>query len=236
MMRVAALVLLAAGCLPAADLDKKLAALVEAGPMVTGGALGVHVVNLTTGKSVYAFNESLLFLPASNMKLFTAALTLSRLGGEYRYETKLVREESGSLVLVGSGDPSMSMRGYPFGAAAQTPLRAIEELVEQAIAAGLRQVDGDVVGDDRRYPWSPYPESWTADDARRDFGAPVSALALDDNAVAIVVRPGVRAGELAHVELTPEFEYFTISNRVTTIAGTSDQVRVVRVPDRVRLS
>lgn len=217
----------------AADLAQRLTALVESAPAAVRGVSGIHVVDLTTGMPVYSYNENQLLLPASNMKLFTAALALSRLGPYYRFETLLIREPAGSLVLVGGGDPSMSGRVYPYDAKSKPlpSLHAIEELADQAVASGLRQVDGDVVGDDRRYIWSPYPESWTADDAQHDFGAPVSALTLNDNVVTLTVRPGARAGDLAHVELDPPFEYFLIDNRVSTVdvngAGT---LRVTRVP------
>ena len=232
-MRYALLLAALAMNCSAADLAQRLAALVESAPAAVRGVTGVHVVDLASGSPVYAYNENQLLLPASNMKLFTAALALSRLGPDYRFETRLVREPSGSLILIGGGDPSMSGRVYPYDAKSKPlpSLHAIEELADQAVAAGLREVDGDVVGDDRRYIWSPYPESWTADDAQRDFGAPVSALTLNDNVVTITVRPGARAGDLARVELDPPFEYFLLDNRVTTVdvngAGT---LRVTRVP------
>lgn len=227
-MKAALLLMAAVVSLTAADLDKKLASLLESAPSAMAG---VHVVDLATGKQVFARNSTQLFLPASNMKLFTAALALSRLGPEYRFETKLIREVSGALVLVGSGDPSLSARVYPYDAKAPTrpPLRAIEDLVDKAITAGLTRVDGDVVGDDQRYQWSPYPESWTADDAQHDFGAPVSALAVDDNAVAIAISPGAR-GELPRAEVTPGFEYFTILNRAMTAAGSGDSIELKVLP------
>jgi len=232
-MRPALLVAALALNCSAADLAQRLTALVESAPAAVRGVSGIHVVDLASGMPVYGYNENQLLLPASNMKLFTAALALSRLGPDYRFETRIVREPSGSLVLVGGGDPSMSGRVYPYDAKSKPlpSLHAIEELADQAVAAGLRRVDGDIVGDDRRYIWSPYPESWTADDAQHDFGAPVSALTLNDNVVTLTVRPGARAGDLARVELDPPFEYFLIDNRVGTVdvngAGT---LRVTRVP------
>ena len=229
MRRAVVLILASAGLCAAADLAQRLATAVQSAPASVRGVTGIHVVDLASGATTYASNENQLLMPASNLKLFTAALALSRLGPDFRFETSLVREPSGSLVLVGSGDPSMSGRVYPYDAEAKPipSLHAFDEIAEGAVAAGLKVVEGDIVGSDTRYAWSPYPESWTADDSQHDYGAPVSALALNDNFVTITIRPGARAGDLAHVEIDPPFEYFSVDNRVTTGAGT---LRVTRVP------
>lgn len=230
MIRVAAALALSLAPLHAASLNERIAAIVAAAPTSVRGAVGVHVVDLASGKPVYARNSEQLFLPASNMKLFTAALALTRLGPNTRFETRLLREPGGALVLQGGGDPSISGRVYPFSATAPSlpTLQAIDELAEQAVAAGLTRVDGDIIGDDQRYPWSPYPESWTADDSVHDYGAPVSALTLNDNFVTIAIRPGTRTGDLARIEIDPAFEYFIIDNRVAT--GTKDDLSVTRIP------
>lgn len=209
-----------------ADLEQRIAVAMAKAP----GFVGVHVVDLATGKVVYARNANQLFLPASNMKLFTAALAFERLGSAAQFTTHFLRDEDGSLVLQGGGDPSLSGRVYPYSTTATPPatLHAIDDLADQAVAAGLMRIDGNIVGDDRRYPWSPYPESWTADDSVHDYGAPVSALTLNDNFVTIAIRPSARPGELARIELDPGFEYFIIDNRIAT--GTKDDISITRVP------
>jgi D-alanyl-D-alanine carboxypeptidase/D-alanyl-D-alanine-endopeptidase (penicillin-binding protein 4) len=201
-------------------------------PISARATLGIHVLDLKTGKTLYARNENRFFLPASNMKIFTGALALEKLGPNHRFVTQLVRDPAGNLVLIGGGDPSMSGRAYPYkvGAPVGNPLRAIEDLATQAVAAGLEQVDGDVIGDDRLYPWSPYPPSWTQGDAQGEDGAPVSALTINDNLIGVTIRAGV-LGEPAQLTLTPALEYFAIDNRVITVAGKGEpRFLVNRVP------
>ena len=169
------------------------------------------------------------------MKLFTAALALERLGPDYRMTTRLVRAPSGDLVLVGGGDPSMSGRAYPYQkdtpAPKPNPIQAIEELADQAVAAGIMRVDGDIVGDDQFYPWAPYPPSWTEDDMIGEDGAPVSALTVNDNVIALSIHPAARAGDLAAVSLEPAIEYFAVDNRVLTVAGEKEaRIRFTRQP------
>jgi D-alanyl-D-alanine carboxypeptidase/D-alanyl-D-alanine-endopeptidase (penicillin-binding protein 4) len=225
--------ILAALALRGADLAHRLEAAVDSSRLAQHAGIGIHVVDLATGRSLYSRNEKRLFLPASNMKLFTSALAIQTLGPDYRFTTRLIREASGDLALAGSGDPSMNGRAYPYSAKA-TPmpgLAAIEQLADQAAINGLRRVEGDIVGDDRLYPWEPYPPSWTQDDAIHESGAPVSALSVNDNFIAISIAPGTSVGDNARISLEPPLEYYAIDNRVATSPGAGPaHVAVTRIP------
>lgn len=216
----------------AADLQRAIDVLLDASP-VARASVGIHVLDLKTGAALYSRNADRLYLPASNMKLFTGALALERLGPDYLFTTRLVRAPSGDLILVGGGDPSLSGRAYPYqkDAPAANALRAIEDLADQAIAAGVQRVDGDIVGDDQFYPWAPYPPSWTEDDMIGEDGAPVSALTVNDNVTSLSIHPAAEAGELAVITFDPAIEYYAVDNRVLTVAGSREaRIRLSRVP------
>jgi serine-type D-Ala-D-Ala carboxypeptidase/endopeptidase (penicillin-binding protein 4) len=210
-----------------------------------GGHVGINVIQLSTGKTLYHRNEDQLFLPASNMKLFTSALALLRLGPDYRFTTRLRLETpddstaagdpkrggelipGGDLILIGGGDPSVSGRVFPYDkdSGAGPGLRAIEDLADQAVKAGLTRVNGDVVGDDRLYPWAPYAPNWTQDDTLREFGAPVSALTVNENTMTLLIRPGSHAGDMAELALDPAIEYYAIDNRLVTVGARAGNPR-----------
>lgn len=199
---------------------------------------GIHVVDLGSGRTLYAKNENHYFVPASNAKLFSTALALLRLGPEHRFRTLVLAEKrpdgagrlAGDLILYGGGDPTLSGRPLPYrrGAAPGEPLAALEELASQAVAGGLRRVEGDIVGDDTAYVWEPYPDGWAQNDTIWEYGAPVSALTVNDNAIALTIRPGARAGDPARLMLRPALEYYAIDNGVRTTEGGARRIRVDR--------
>jgi D-alanyl-D-alanine carboxypeptidase/D-alanyl-D-alanine-endopeptidase (penicillin-binding protein 4) len=216
-----------------ADLKSKIDELVSKTPALGNAFIGLQVVSLPSGRVLYERNPDRLFVPASNMKLFTTALALERLGPQYRFKTQIGSDTPidadgtlvGDLVLVGGGDPTLSGREYPYQyhpgsqAGANYSFRAVEELADQLVARGLKRIDGDVVGDDWHYIWEPHGEGWSMGDALWEYGAPVSALILNDNSFAVTIRPAAHAGDLAHIALSPSFEYFSIDNRVRTEPG-----------------
>src|SRR5271154_4439144 len=134
-MRTAPFLLFAVFC-QAESLEQRLDRLMEAGPGKYFA--GVQVFSLESKKVLFRYNDEFLFMPASNMKVLTTALALVRLGPDYRFTTRLMREPSGDLVLAGSGDPSISGRVYPYArdSGSGPPLRALEALAERAVAGG----------------------------------------------------------------------------------------------------
>ena len=218
---------------------REISALLEASPAVSSAFWGIEAVDLDTGKTVFSHDASSLFTPASNIKLFTAALALDRLGPDFRFQTRVLSAQApdgqgvvhGPLFLVGGGDPNLSAREVPYrkGPARGNPLGWLEELADQVASRGVKRIRATVVGDDTWYVWEPYPKGWTVDDTLYDYGAPVSALTVNDNTLTLSVRPGAHAGDPAELELSPPVEYYEIDNRVRTVAaprGRSGESRV----------
>ena len=217
---------------------RKISAILETSPAVRSAFWGIEAVDLDTGMTVFTRDASSLFTPASNTKLFTAALALDRLGADFRFYTRVLSAEAadplgvinGPLFLVGGGDPNLSAREVPYrkGPANGNPLRWADELAGQVASHGVKRIAGSIVGDDTWYVWEPHPEGWTVDDTLYDYGAPVSALTVNDNALTLTIRPGALAGDLAQLEISPPLEYYQIDNRVRTVApsGRSEEHHV----------
>jgi len=223
---------------PAQTPASRIEALLAASAISQRAFWGIQALNLERNEILYERNARQFFLPASTTKLFTTALALMRLGPDYRFHTRVEADRTpdpegrilGDVYLVGGGDPTLSGRAYPYVKGPKTgdPLEPIAELAQQVVAAGVRRIEGDIVGDDTAYVWEPYPDGWALDDALWEYGAPVSALTVNDNVVSLRLE-GRREGEAPAVTPSPPLDYYVIDNRVrvTRQGGT---VRVERLP------
>src|SRR5689334_14995208 len=50
---------------------------------------GIFVTSLSDGRVIYAHDSDKLFVPASNMKVYTTAVSLDLLGADYRWRTSV---------------------------------------------------------------------------------------------------------------------------------------------------
>lgn len=222
------------------DLGRRIEKILSESPEARQSFWGIRVCNTETGSVLYAQNEDKFFVPASNTKLFTTSLALQRLGPDYKFVTRVEAASPpdsdgrvGELRLVGGGDPNLSARILPYSRDEEgpDPLAAIEALASILVAKGLRVVDGDIVGDDTAYVYEPYPDGWAVDDPVWEYGAPVSALTLNDNAFTLYTSPGNAPDDPAVLRLWPAVEYLTLHNRTRTVeASETKPLRIERLP------
>ncbi len=226
-------------------LAREIERAIDESPVARAAAWGIQAVELPSGKTLYELNAGHFFVPASNTKLFSTSLALTRLGPDFTFQTRVLAANppdpngviNGDLRLVGGGDPNLSARAIPyrFGSAAGDPLAALADLAAQVAAKGVTRITGDIVGDDRWYVWEPFGAGWGIDDPVFDYGAPVSALTVNDNAFTLSIAPGASDGDLAAIELNPPVAYYAIDNRVRTTAGGERRIHYSRAPGGMTL-
>ncbi len=194
------------------------------------GEWGLLIVDAESGETLYEQNADKYFVPASNMKLFTTALALAKLGPEYRFHTTLetrgaISSEgvlSGDVVLVGRGDPNLSNRKFPYELKEEfdgPQEKALAGLADALVAKGVKEISGDVIGDDSYFPRERYPNGWEIDDMVWEYGAAISAIVIEDNTVALTLTPGEQAGNPVQAALNPATSDFTVENDVITSAA-----------------
>lgn len=215
--------------------------LLGAAPLAKG-EWGLLVVDAESGATLYQKNADDYFQPASNMKLLTTALALETLGPEYRFRTTVETNGtlatdgklSGDLILVGRGDPNLSNRKFPYQTKEEfegPPERVLAELADAVAARGVKDITGDVVGDDSYFPRERYPDGWEIDDMVWEYGAAVSALVVNDNTVTVTLTPGEKTGDAVTATIEPFTKEFSVKNEAATIgAKEKADLRLTREP------
>ncbi len=148
----------------------------------------VGFVVLDAEGSVVAEHESLQpRLPASTMKVLTAAAVLDTLGPYQRLTTRVRSPEPPngkgvveSLVLVGAGDPTLTSQAYRTHIYPSRPATSIEVLADRIVDAGVTRVTGDIVGDGTAFGpldvAAGWPSHYLSDfDARQISGLTINA-------------------------------------------------------------
>ncbi len=214
-----------------ADLQARLNAHLNQ-PRFAQAQWGVKVVSLASGKTVFEHNADKLMKPASNAKLFTASLALDRLGPDYRITTSFYAAAKpdaggtihGDLLVYGRGDPSFAAR---FNNGDYS--KSLQPIIAALTVAGVKRIAGDLVGDDSYFRGPPFGSEWTWDDLQNSYGAPVSALTIEDNVIDLVFRPGKAVGQPCQIVTMPQTTFVAFSNRTqTAAAGTRARIRIYR--------
>jgi serine-type D-Ala-D-Ala carboxypeptidase/endopeptidase (penicillin-binding protein 4) len=212
-----------------------------ADPAVSQAHWGISVVSLT-GASIYKLNDGQYFNPASNAKLLTTAAAYALLPSGLTFTTLISSDAPvgsagdvrGDITIFGVGDPNISARTIPFGMKTERtgpPLAALEDMADQIVRHGVHSVSGDIVGDDTWFVYERYGAGWSWDDLQWGYGAPVSALSVNDNEVYLSAMPATQVGQNAVVSWVPSTPYYAVENSLATSpAGDPGKPGVDRSP------
>lgn len=145
-------------------------------PNVSARTEGVMVVDLDSGRPVFARNPDLPLVPASNEKLALTYAALKELGPDYEFRTEVLGAGwqdgaiwHGSLVLKGLGDPTLSSLG-------------LKRLAAQLAKAGIRQVTGRLLADESWFDTLRTAPGWKPSFFLEEC-PPLSALVADGDLV-----------------------------------------------------
>lgn len=185
------------------------------------GTPGVMIVDAQSGGEVYGYRADEPRVVASNVKLLTTAMALESLGPGYQFETRLLARGdlengrlTGSLAVVGDGDPNLSGRHFDGDS-----LAVFAAWGRSLRALGVREFDGDIhlvhglFDDERVHP------DWPRNQLSRWYEAPIEALSFSDNCVLVRVTPALVAGREATVQVLPDVGSVVVQGSVVTTAS-----------------
>ncbi|MEO6446925.1 MAG: D-alanyl-D-alanine carboxypeptidase/D-alanyl-D-alanine-endopeptidase [Gemmatimonadaceae bacterium] len=188
---------------PVAELRRAVDSMVS-DPKFRTAQLGILVVDPERGDTLYSHNAGKLFVPASNQKILTGATALHLLGPGYRFVTTVAASGpvqsgivNGDLVVVGTGDPSVSDQMAGDGMA---PLRTMADSLS---ARGVRRVSGVLAAGGDAFPDAALGFGWAWDDLDFAYSAGVDELFFNEGFARVVVRGGGQAGTTPTVATAP---------------------------------
>lgn len=194
---------------PLTDLRSAIDAVVAT--VDTNVHVGIEVTSMKNREVLYKKNNDQLFIPANTLQLFTAAAAASVLGVDYRFETKLYRDEQGNLYLQGSGDPSLS----------QDDLR---QMIRDLKIQGSFDVQDIFVDNTIFDPFWQGP-GWIWDETYLQS----DGLTIDNSTISLYVSPAQQEGALLSYVLDPPVPQIRVDMRATT--GTQNTLKVNRLTD-----
>jgi D-alanyl-D-alanine carboxypeptidase/D-alanyl-D-alanine-endopeptidase (penicillin-binding protein 4) len=183
---------------------------------------GVVIQSLETGEYLYRRNGNKLFIPASDLKLFTTAAALILLGPDYCFSTNILMSGKmdgsvldGDLIVRGRGDPTISGRFYD-----DDKYKVFKDWVDSLSRIGIDEITGNIIGDDNRFDDLGLGKGWAWDDESYWFSAPSGAVSFNDNVVDIIVK--VNKGKNLPIIITnPSTKYIVFINNVSVVPNDS---------------
>ncbi len=170
--------------------------------------LGIKVVSLRTGKSLYELNSNSLFNPASNNKLYICVAALALLDTSNTFKTKVFQVNQ-NLYLVGDGDPDLSLEN-------------LDSLAEVLSHKALKIEN--LVLDDTKFDSIRFGQGWMWDEGPWWYAAQIGALTVNDNSVDFFVVPG-SLGQPAQIKVNPNTQYIQLKNHSLTVNDTTDFIK-----------
>ncbi len=183
---------------------------------------GVVIQSLETGEYFYRRNANKLFIPASDLKLFTTSAALILLGPEYSFSTNILMNGKmdgsvldGDLIVRGRGDPTISGRFYN-----DDKYKVFKDWSDSLSNIGIDEITGNIIGDDNRFDNLGLGKGWAWDDESYWFSAPSGAISFNDNVVDIVVKVN-KEKNIPVIITNPSTKYIVFINNVSVVPNDS---------------
>lgn len=181
-----------------------------------------------TGTEVYfAQNADKALIPASLSKLVTAGAVLHELHPGHKFRTELVSSAKvnngvlmGDLYLKGGGDPSFVSENMWF-------------LVNEFKRNNINRIEGNIIVDDTRFDSIRFGGGRQKERVDRAYDAPIGAMSMNWNSVAVFVRPGVKVGDKLQIFADVPSPYIKVINKTRTAgAGRGSTVSIARTTEK----
>jgi len=184
-------------------------------------SISVDIFDLTANKNLYQKKNTLLLLPASNLKVLTTATALFFLEKDFAFETSLYYDGFiidstlyGNLYFVGGCDPDFITAD-------------LRSLISSVKDLGINRINGNLYGDVSMLDSLYWGNGWMWDDDPSTDFPYLTPLTINDNAVKVTVLPSA-INEKPIVATEPKTHFFKIENAATTVNAGRTSISVTR--------
>jgi serine-type D-Ala-D-Ala carboxypeptidase/endopeptidase (penicillin-binding protein 4) len=184
-----------------------------------GTIKAIEVYSRNQRRMIYRAYSGLLLHPASNLKIVTTSFALHSLGGNYVFNTPfeyagVQRSDSllGDLVVVGTGDPILS-------------LDDLDSAAEALYKSGIRVVTGNLVIDVSKFDSLEWGAGWMWDDEPEPYAMFISPASFNHDVVTVNVSLD-SSGQNLDVQTVPNTDFLKIEESATH--GLADSIQVTR--------
>ncbi len=179
-------------------------------PDLQNSMIGIEVMELPSGRTLYSLNGNKRFVSASTCKVITTACAFDTLGANYKYSTRLYgsgtetpKKVGGNIVLQPAQDPTLT----------RDDLRQMFVALAQK---GVNQVDGSLYVGTVPGGFDSWTTGWLTEDWGQEWMPPSSNLAVDKN----IAQGNVALKAFKNINLGPDTAY-NAASQALLLAGES---------------
>lgn len=199
---------------------------------LNGAKVAFVAWDLESGQSLYEQNIDTQMIPASNMKLITAAAALLRMGSEYQFSTTFMVSSwsngaAQDLLVASNGDPTLSEEFFDTAGA------GMDAFAANLYSRGLRSVSGNLVLDTRAFAGPDYPDGWIKEDMYYCYGMKTGALSVAENCLNVTVTGGAKAGAPPTLTSDPPLYSKYVKLNVKTVSKGKSSIKVSQASDGI---
>lgn len=176
-------------------------------------------VRQADGTKIASLNENILLSPASCQKVVTTSTALLMLGPDFQFKTFLQYDGNfdaptgtlkGNVYLRGGGDPTLGSEKF----SSTTIDSLLQKLISQVKKAGIKKIEGKIIGDDQVFESIMAPGTWDWGDIGQYYGSGACGLTICDNMVCYYLKSGNEGTNTQYVRMKPYIPGMTLINDV----------------------
>jgi D-alanyl-D-alanine carboxypeptidase/D-alanyl-D-alanine-endopeptidase (penicillin-binding protein 4) len=189
-------------------------------------SVSLTVLDAKTGEQVFTVNPNMGLAPGSTLKTVTTITAFNLLGKDFKYQTPFGYNGTitdgtlnGDIIIKGNGDPTLGSWRWEN----TTQNYVLNTLVAALKKAGIKKINGRIIGDDSLYGTQSVPDGWIWQDLGTYYGAGATALCWHENQFDINLKTGPVGSAIKVGGTTPNVPYLTFKSELTNgAAGTGD--------------